>query len=194
MAISMPRVQCTWSGFVGAPAYSSFYFYTDVPERPQFGQGTIDAIRDFWTGLQSLIPADVDIHIPGSGDIVSDIDGALIGSWATANGYNMNGQGAGAYSAPTGAVVHWLTTGIHNKRRTRGSTFVVPLVGSAFESDGSLTSTALTDLRTAAQLLVTPDVGLAVWARPTKVKPGEAYPVTSSTVPDMAAVLRSRRD
>jgi hypothetical protein len=106
--------------------------------------------------------------------------------------------GTAHYAAAVGAVITWRTGGIRNNRRVRGRTFLVPLYNTVFAADGSLASTTITTLGTAAAALSSssgsPDLG--VWARPTApgASDGEWHVVTSHSIPDMGAVLRSRRD
>jgi hypothetical protein len=122
----------------------------------------------------------------------------------------LSGTATGAYAGNAGAVVHWLTSLIVGTRRVRGRTFLVPMIGSAFESNGSLTSTALNTINNAAAALITAvGTGMVVWSRPvvahTKYDPktgqgtgvagrsGTYGAVTGSRVPDLAISLRSRR-
>jgi len=65
---------------------------------------------------------------------------------------------------------------------------------AAFEANGTIAAAALTTIQTAAAGLVTSAAGsLRVWSRPTDFRLGSNHQVVSSRVPDLAAVLRSRR-
>jgi len=94
--------------------------------------------------------------------------------------------------------VNWRTNQIRNGRRVRGRSFLVPLAGSAFEGNGTLSASTLTSLKSAADTLRTAagTTQLGVYARPTTkdATDGLWAQVTANTVPDMGAVLRSRRD
>ena len=79
-------------------------------------------------------------------------------------------------------------------RRIQGRTFLVPLVASAFDSTGTISTAALATLQTAANGLVAYDtIDPVVWKRPTPFTVGSFATITEARIPDMAAVLRSRR-
>jgi hypothetical protein len=106
-------------------------------------------------------------------------------------------------------VINWKTAGVRAGRRVRGRSFLVPLLSQTFDVNGTATSAALTTVNGAAGPLYAGtegDIRLGVWARPTAIKDvngnptgeynedGVWHPATAHSVPDMAAVLRSRRD
>jgi hypothetical protein len=94
-------------------------------------------------------------------------------------------------------VISWSTAGVRNGRRIRGRNFIVPLSNEAWDIDGKIKQVAYGSLQTAADALITgSDVTrLQVWARPTApgATDGETAVVTSYRIPDMSAILRSRR-
>jgi len=92
--------------------------------------------------------------------------------------------------------VNWRTNDYRFGRRIRGRTFMVPLNSNAYEGDGTLSTAARGDLQTFADTMVSGTGGaeFGVWSRPRNGAGGVFATVTSGTVPDMAAVLRSRRD
>jgi hypothetical protein len=108
----------------------------------------------------------------------------------------VNGGGSGAYSAPSGAVLHWLTGTVRNGRRLRGRTFIVPLANSNYEANGTLAAGTITAIQNAGLALMDEaTTRLVVYGRPApNAADGVAALVTGARVPDMAAVLRSRRD
>ena len=133
------------------------------------------------------------IQTSGTCDLVNEATGAITGAAATANPAVVTGQHNGVYAGSTGAVVRWQTAGYVSGRRVQGKTFLVPLV-QAFDTQGSIATTALTTLTNAANGLVTAGSGdFVVWHRPTAFASGSSHPVTGALVPDLAAVLRSRR-
>jgi hypothetical protein len=122
-------------------------------------------------------------------------------------------NGTGPYAAPSGACLRWRTGTIVHNHRLSGRTFLVPLDGDCYSSGGKLTAGTVTALLGEAnQLLITQSASLVVWSRPflgtpaippTANTPGRAANparlgshglVTSVTVKDTVAVLRSRRD
>lgn len=65
-----------------------------------------------------------------------------------------------------------------------------------FDTSGTLTTAALGWIRAAADGLIEGEFEqqLVVWSRPVGGSGGVAAPVIGQRVPDLAAVLRSRRD
>lgn len=183
------RVRCSWQNWPGAPGVSTFYGDDDIT------QATVDSIRTFFQALVTLLPTGLTINVPSSGDIIDQSSGTLTGVWSVGSTpATVTGAGAGAYAGNAGAVVHWLTDAIVAGRRTRGRTFLVPLVGSAFDTSGSLSTTAHTAITNAAAALVSANPGLLnVWRRPKPGFSGGNASITSSRVPDLAISLRSRR-
>jgi hypothetical protein len=111
------------------------------------------------------------------------------------------GSVANNYSGASGLVINWRTAGVRNGRRVRGRTFLVPLAGGAYGTDGTIDNANITETVTAATALYTTasPIKLGVWARPKRddlgniTEDGSFHPVVAASVPDMAAVLRSRR-
>lgn len=189
------RVTAQWSGFPGAPGYSNFHF--------QSSTGTPDvaapraAVRAFFAALPTRLPNGVTIRVSETVEILDDVTGGLV-DYAT-DDTTLNpvvGTGAGSYAGPSGAVVNWLTNTVVNGRRLRGRTFVVPLASGAYDADGTLGSPTLANVNDAAAVLSGAgfSLGFGILSRPAgggAIRFGE---VTGHRVPDMAAVLRSRRD
>jgi hypothetical protein len=102
------------------------------------------------------------------------------------------------YSAASGACINWYTDGVRNGRRVRGRSFMVPIGSNGMENNGTLNATALGSWRTATDLLIASfeNSTLGVWSRPSApaATDGIWHKTTSMTIPDKAAVLRSRRD
>ena len=129
------------------------------------------------------------------GDVIESTTGVISGSWAGAAQPSVSGTGVGAYTAPSGCVINWRTAGVVDGRRLRGRSFMVPLHGGAYDSDGTISAAALTSLRTAlATFQAAAAPVLQVWSRPLDGAGGSNHTVTSADIPDKAAILRSRRD
>jgi hypothetical protein len=91
-------------------------------------------------------------------------------------------------------VIDWLTSTIANHKRLRGRTFVVPIDNGGFSGDGTPKDTLVTAFEAyGATLIEEQSTSFVVWHRGTGTN-GSVGLVTSAHVPDMAAVLRSRRD
>jgi hypothetical protein len=196
---SLNRVRATWSGFAGAPGVSTFY---------GLGVGTLPGfVRTFFNALTAYYPAGTTIQVENFGDVIDDVTGHLVGSWTGSAQTLVTSVGSGSYAAPSGASVKWVTDSVLDGHRVRGRTFLVPLISSAFQSDGSLAAAFKTTLETAATTLAATGVGeFVVWHRPVEAKAADGSRpavvardgghalVTASSVRDVAAVLRSRRD
>jgi len=167
----------------------------------------IESVSALWLAICGSMPTDVTVTPERTGDIIEDTTGALVGSWVGGVSTTHIGTAPGAYAAPTGAVITWLTSTILDRKRLRGRTFAVPLSSLAFENNGTLVSQTITNLKTAAdQFILEQSASAVVWHRPFKGSPAVgtrparlAHPgghglITASRVPDLAAVLRSRRD
>lgn len=184
---NVQRVVVDWTGFTGAPGYTVHYRgEADV---------TTSHLATFYESVKAMFPPVVNVRVRNQGDLLDASTGALVGSWSTAANAATIGTGASSYAGGAGAVVRWMTNGISNGRRIRGRTFLVPCATGVFESNGTLSPTALTTINNAAVALLTAEAGnLVVWHRPRNHSGGSSNPVTASDVPDRSALLRSRRD
>lgn len=194
---TLARIRCPWSGFNGAPAVSTFYCLDPASFRP--------LLSPFWEAVTSQLPSTVIVGVEQSGDLINDVNGEITGSWTTGAPIGFPGDLVGSYSAPSGAVINWKTSSVVDGARLRGKTFIVPLGAGTYNTDGSVATGVLDVLRPAATALVDDsDANFVVWHRPRLAsKPGvtpvvtqrdgSSAVVTLATVPDLAAVLRSRR-
>lgn len=197
----MLKVKTRWSGFLGGPGWTNFYF-DDVNGGFEDGATAVavaDKVATFWGAVKTKLPPAVTLQIQSDVEVIGAADGQLAGVLNAGARAAINGTAVSQpYSAATGAVITWRTAGVRNGRRVRGRTFLVPCVSGMFQNDGTITSSDLTELQAAAQALFQPAgaVSLGIFSRPTAVgaADGAFFPVTSATVPDLAAVLRSRRD
>jgi len=90
-------------------------------------------------------------------------------------------------------MVRWNTDSIVGGRRLKGRTFLLPIESVNYDSAGTLVTACLNNFQTAANTLEA--VGkLLIWHRPQQGgSDGVVGPVTSATVPDRVAWLRTRR-
>lgn len=193
--MTIHRVTAQWSGFTGAPGYSNFHF------SPFTGGGDVDQeigrVRSFFSDIISVMPSDMSVQVSSTVELIDEETGVLEGYLEGEEVSSVSpATGTPDYAGPVGAVINWLTNTVNNGRRVRGRTFIVPIRSTSYEGDGTLTSDALSTLRDAASDFVQDEFesGFVVWSRPRNGAGGLAAPVTGSRVPDLAAVLRSRRD
>lgn len=159
----------------------------------------VGALLSAFSSGRSVFPSNVSITFPGSGDTIDDTTGDLTGVWSSPDGGTITGTGAGTAAAGVGACITWTTGGIvpgkKGPRKLRGRTFLVPLFGNCFDSDGTIEPTTLANLRSLADGIMASGP-LAVWHRPTSATAtdGTSYGVLSNNVRDKVAFLSSRRD
>lgn len=199
------RITARWSGFTGAPGYSSFHFNTDGgfwdggllgDAAQQAADGAAARVTEAFSDLSSLLPQGVRIDIESEAQILDSDTGEIIGFAEVPPGATSGGSGGGGWSAASGAVVNWRTNDYRFGRRIRGRTFLVPLNGSSYEGDGTLSNTARLAIANFGSEMVEGEgsAGFGVWSRPRNGVGGVFASVVSYNNPDMAAVLRSRRD
>lgn len=203
--VAILRVQAKWSGFPGAPGYSSFHFRDFgtgsgdglEPDIAQ-AQSAADRLRTFFGGMATKVPGSATIEIESEVEMLESTTGALIDILPISPPLPVDCLGAVSYSGPVGGVVNWKTSLVHRGRRIRGRTFLVPFTSDCFSTTGGLDPTIRDDIQSHAEVLSanpgTPDLG--VWSRPSAAgaTDGQWAVVASCNVPLLAAVLRSRRD
>lgn len=187
------RVRVSWTNFPGAPGLSTFYL----------GGGIVDvtAIRAFFSALVARFPTGLTWQTPNSGDIVDVGTGRITGTWSGTGGGNTVGTATAApYSGSSGAMVRWLTNGVVEGHRLAGRTYLVPLAGNTYDTDGSIGSATQTAIQAAGTTLIAGyGSNLVVFHKPRNAaggdlgSPGSVSAVASAIVPDLAVVLRSRR-
>lgn len=183
----MERIRVEWNGLTGLPGVSTFYADPTVPT-------AYAAVREFFLDIRDFFPSTLTWSFPANGDLIEDTTGALAGTWSTTSGAPVTGAGPSTvHAAGVGCRVRWQTAGVSDSnRRITGSTFLTALVSAYFDADGTINSTALATIQTAADTLVG-DASLRIWSRPTGGSGGGSYLVTAATVPDRVTSLRSRR-
>lgn len=181
--VTLQKIQVTWTGKKGLPGVNTFY-------SEGAWDNVITALDLFYKTCQNNIPAGVVITYPSSGLEVDAATGQAVGSWVgTGTPAPVTCTGAGGWAAPIGAVVNWHTGSYVAGRELRGKTFLVPLTGGMFD-DGTMIDSFKGELQSAADALIFNAPTLRVLSK----KTGVSRPVLTAKIPDMAAVLRSRRD
>lgn len=193
------RLRVVWSGFpVVGDGVTTFYTRSTDPT------GFPGAVRSFFSSVAGLAFPALTITVPNTGDVISDVDGSLQGVWTDGTApAPVTGTNTGDFAKGVGAQVRWHTDGVVGGRRVVGSTFLVPLAGGIFDADGTLDTTYVTSVKTAADALIASQTTLAIWSRPQPARegahgtlparPGSSNFVLASSVPDRVSWLRSRR-
>jgi len=189
------EVPIIWEGFPGGPGVSTFFGDDVVAVRAALGA--------FVGAIDQWVPGQIELTIPDAGRNIDAADGSLVSFWQSGAPIHDSNTLQGSYSAVSGVCINWLTNGVVAGRLVRGRTFMVPLLTSAYELDGTIAGGALDDFRNAATVLALSGA-LVIWSRPFAGDPdhvppiparaGTVHAVGGSVVNDRAAVLRSRRD
>jgi len=195
------RGKIRWTIPGAGTAWSVLHFGTTSLASPvQADADAAVARMQAWaTSIKSLLPNVVSLNVQAETEEINEGTGNLIGVWTSTTPTTQTGTAAAGqgWAAAAGAVVSWSTPSVRNNRRVRGRTFVVPVSNEVWDVDGTLKSVPYGTLNTAAGALRVdgPDVDLRVYCRPTTSggSDGFAAVVLSHRVPDMSAVLRSRR-
>lgn len=195
------KVTAAWSGFVGAPGYSNFYWQDDAPEG-SWEAGAVaagTAVDTFFKAIKAYFPSQVIWKVQNDVPVIEDTTGEMVDVLSAGNYANIVATGGTAsYSAASGAVVTWRSGGVRNGRRVRGRTFLVPTSTAIYDTDGTLHATGTGIIQNAATAMIntTGGLSLGVWARPTgpTATDGQWYPALTASVPDKVAILKSRRD
>jgi hypothetical protein len=175
-----------WHGVPGQNPVSVLYCIDGFPNLN-------NNLRQLFSGLGIYLPNTASITMDTTGDILDSETGAPTGSWSNTAVSTVNGAATGAYASGVGALVYWNTGTVIGRRRLRGKTFMVPLVGHV-EANGSLSSGFLTTFGNVCDTYVNGTLGSSVvWHRPVDNAGGSAIGITGWTVNDRPAFLSSRR-
>jgi hypothetical protein len=199
--VNVSTVTVIWQGFTGAPGYSHFRFQELVDAAACNAAGA--AVRAFFlaqqavwqTGWSFQVQPTVQQNDIGTGLLTSER--AMTTTPAVVNG---TANATTTYEGGSGYVINWITNSVHNGRKIRGRTFIVPATGQSFSADGTISPATQTSAQTAAAALMNDTATeLSVWSRfwdtakPPNQTGGSLTPVTGVLVPDRAAQLRTRR-
>lgn len=184
-----------WTGFSGAPGYTNLYtrfagiITTNV-------DNMMTGMNKFCDDLHFSLPNSVHVRPVAEIKQFDEATGALLGLHTPAPApVDWAGSGGTTYASPVGACISWGTGGINRGKRVRGRTFLVPLAGAAFDTDGTLLPGFLGPLNGVATNWRTSSAyETVVWSRPRAGAGGAAFDILSHRIADKAAVLRSRRD
>jgi hypothetical protein len=196
---SIYRIRVVHQGYTGGPGLTQFHFALDgdaVPAQADLDKAAL-AVRQFFMDFGSQLADGWTGMVDTEVDIFDMQTGALTNVRSVASQTALTGSGGAQGPAPVGLCVKWATADIVKGRRLSGRTFIVPMALTAFERDGTISPGVVTMLQAAGtKLAVTSGAPLVVWHRPVghPGTGGSASRVTSASVKDQVAVLRSRRD
>jgi len=195
---TIARVQTVFTGWPGAPGLQTSFFHLDAMWAwSGYFQNAIDGVQAAYEAEPSLFSSGETITVSPIVDIFEDTTGVMLESFEGTSDPVSGTDGTGWGPTATGICVTWRTGGIVNNKRVRGRSFLVPMGSGAIDGDGTPVSAAITAAGNWAGLMeggLSPYGNLVVWHRPINGAGGSSFIVTSHTIADQYAVLRSRRD
>lgn len=189
------RVTTRWSGGAIGTGFTNMFFTGGVGTE----QAAADATRAFFAGCYggsgTDLPSGISLTFPSGVDLVEETTGVLTTTTSVTAPSSITGAGSGTYAAPAGACVSWLTGGVIDGRHVRGRTFVVPLLSSGFQSNGTIADALVTNISQAAAALIAAAPELTIWHRPASIAAGggASFPAVAFRLNDKVAMLTSRR-
>jgi hypothetical protein len=184
--MAIRKIPVAWQTGVGGAGVSVFY--------SPFGTDPTVELATFFNAIKAIFPTVVTWDIPASGDTLDEASGLITGAWIGGTAATIPATGgAVAYAGGTGLYCRWQTSGIVGGRRVRGRTFLVPIVSSLFDTQGTIAAATISTVNTAATILVGTGK-LSIWHRPPPgTTSGSAHAIVGVTVPDKVTSLRTRR-
>lgn len=156
-------------------------------------QSIATATRALFASLATYLPNDVAVTFDAEVLEISN-SGVLLGSYSVTPGAAVTGSGTGSWANGSGALVRHNTGSIIGGKRIYGRTFLVPMIGAAFENNGEVTAGAITAIGTAFSTFRSSVSGVganhAVWSRVNAA----TVPVASSVCLPRPTVLGTRND
>lgn len=186
------RLTSVWTGFVGAPGYSNFYAEHNGVSAQEVANQFADDIKDFWDALNGYLPNEAVVTVDPIWRSINPANGQILaeGNVETPPAAT-TGLFEGSYAGNTGVAVDWHTSAFIDGHRLKGRTYLVPFA-NCFSGEGDLSSIARQAIIDAAVALYDNSSIMVVWHRPKGAVAGSSSQITSVTVTDRAAILRSR--
>lgn len=195
----MMRVRINWTGGSLGEGVSTIHFVGSLDETATEAKNASDNMFGLFSALVLSIPNTVTLTPDSVVDVVNSNTGEIEDQLGITPATGFTGGAGGAYANGVGARYRWRTAGFRNGRRVVGTTFVAPLLSTAYETNGTLASALISTMNGAATTFlaanITDSIGAGVWSRPTTVAAadGDFNLTTTASVPDQVAWLTSRR-
>lgn len=184
----MLRVRSLFTGVPGSPYYSNLFFDGELSTDAAAAQ---DAVNDFFSTVMVLCAPPIVVQVEPFVASVDPATGDVVGGFTTPPQPQIGGTGAGSPIPPSSQMLAQLRTGVYAGGREIRGKFNLPYVteeqnvGAGVPAPGAQAA-LLAGFNT--MLASGPD--LLVFSR----KNGSAPAVSSVTISNKWAVLRSRRD
>lgn len=189
MAIYRLTVQLSWPG-VGGPGTNTWHYRDADPDLP-FSDDVSETLQNFYTSVGGFLTPGMTISLAAQAVSVDQDPPTLVN---ISNPFSINtGSGSNGGVRSAQACITWRSNVA--TRSGRGRTFVGPLATGAIDGDGTLTAAAYAQFRQAADELVDASTAgfngaLSIWSTKNQI----GRDITSYTMRDRVAVLRSRND
>lgn len=184
---TIDRLRVQISTAQGGTGSTSFY---SVP-----GGGHQADVVNFLTTIKDVWAAGTTVEVPNTGEQLNDANGDVVGTWSFGSPATLTSANSADYAAGVGCRLRWSTNGVRSNRHIFGTTFIVPIAVTAYDSNGTLDDTFAGTLFSLADDFLDDMAGdLRIWSRPTQGNSdGFSNPVLSVSVPDKVAWLTSRK-
>lgn len=193
----MMRVRAVWSGYVGGPGLSTFYFSGSNPVLPAEALEAANRVRAVFETGKAQIHSSITVTVNPQVDILSPATGTLLSSISVTPPAATVGTGAGTIGSTTVMCLgRFGTSTVINGRQVKGRIFWGPLKQTDVSGGAclpGLVSAVQGAILQAGISLVTP-ITHCVWHRPVGGTGGDNPAVTGYTARSLVASLRSRRD
>jgi len=197
----MYRYEVNWLTPTGGLGVSRFHAQPAAASQAN-RQAWADGIRTFFDAIKSQFPSSVSWTFGSEIMDFNASDGVVAGYFNVTPPASLAGNSSSAELAgPVGCIVRWETNAVFNNRRVRGRTYLVPLSRAAYDAQGTIQGPSITQIQTAANVYVANTQGGAIIPHvysPEKDDPdghpGFISEIVAAVVPDLACVMRSRRD
>ena len=186
--VDMARIRTVFTGVAGTPWYSNLYYTgAGAALNPANAHALVAA---FWNAYKPNVTSAVTYTVQGEIPIIDDVSGNIT-STVTVAAVTAPCTGAGdSLPFATQGLVRLLTSSFINGRRVRGRLFL-PAPLESLSTSAVPTGALITAVNTTATTMMgSPGQQLNVWSR----KNGVAVAVTSVSMWNQWAVMRSRRD
>jgi hypothetical protein len=207
-AIYVARVN--WTGSYDHQGISRFAFVSSdggVPTNTQ-RDGVLTAIEAMLHSGAPSLPTDLSWVIDPVIESYDGVLGTILGELPTAGAVAPDaGLGTSSFANGVGLTIKWKTGGTFHGRRIQGRTFIVPLDGYVFSTDGRVLPETAAEWQGFANTYIAAmaplNVDPLVWGRPQDVKaskrtpahhnPGHWATISSAIVDTRPAILGRRR-
>lgn len=168
------RVRATLTYGQGGPGLSQFYFLvTGGSANATDALAVAGRVRAAWAAFAPSLATTFAIQTQATVDVLSDISGALTGSFGITPPANVVGTGGSTSSGPAQIMcgIKWGTNGINNGRKVQGRSFLGPLSNTQTGFPvPNVTPVANAASFVTALITATPPAAVAplvIWSRPT---------------------------